>query len=251
MNTTAQPGGALSGNARGSIRMPQMPQNQKIGLGEAMMRIGTSGLGQSATGGGLGVYNAMGQTYGDIMDYNRARDMDEFAIQQEQALEQQRRLDLQRKMEQEAKPEIDPEDEQAVAMANAQIETMEIILEGLKEGGLTGFYDGTAGKWADRLGISDWWSGSNEGSKRAYLRQLLQEFKVDQTLTKVALTKGAISNQEMNLFMSPFPSIALDNEGAWIPQIERRLEIAKKIQAAVSGGSSDVDDLVNQYAPTN
>mgnify|MGYP003135050661 FL=1 len=247
MNAT-QPG-ALSGNARGSIRMPQIPQNQKIGMNEALMRIGTSGLGQSATGGGLGVYNAMGQTYGNIMDYNRAREMDEFAIQQEQALEQQRRLDLQRKLEQEAKPEIDPEKEQAVAMANAQIETMEIILEGLKKGGLTGFFDGTGQKWLDRLGIADWWSGSDEGSKRAYLRQLLQEFKVDQTLTKVALTKGAISNQEMTLFMSPFPSIALDNEGAWIPQIERRLEIAKKIQAAVAGGSSDVDDLVNQYAP--
>ena len=70
--------------------MPMYPQNQKIGLGEAMMRIGTSGLGQSATGGGLGVYNAMGQTYGNIMDYNRAREMDEYAIREAQALEQQR-----------------------------------------------------------------------------------------------------------------------------------------------------------------
>ena len=160
--------GALSGNARGSIRMPQMPQNQRINMGgEGLMRIGGAGIGASADGG-LAAINAMTNTYGDIMDYNRAREMDEYAIQEAQALEQQRRLDLQRKLEQEAKPEIDPEDEQALAMANAQIETMEIILEGLKEGGLTGFFDGTAKKWADRLGWSDWWSGTEEGSKRAF-----------------------------------------------------------------------------------
>ena len=101
-NAQSQPG-ALSGNARGSVKMPMYPQNQKIGLGEAMMRIGTSGLGQSATGGGLGVYNAMGQTYGNIMDYNRAREMDEYAAREAQALEQQRRLEVQRKLEQDAK----------------------------------------------------------------------------------------------------------------------------------------------------
>ena len=242
--------GALSGNARGSIRMPQMPQNQRINMGgEGLMRIGGNMIGASADGG-LAAINAGTNTYGDIMDYNRAREMDEYAIQEAQALEQQRRLDLQRKMEQEKqKVENDPENAESIAMADAQIETMEIILDGLEAGGLTGFFDGTAKKWADRLGWSDWWTGTDEGSKRAYLRQLLQEFKVDQTLTKTALTKGAISNQEMNLFMSPFPSIALDNEGAWIPQIKRRLEIAKKIRAAVAGDTSDLDDLVNQYAP--
>ena len=43
MNMT-QPG-ALSGNARGSVRMPQIPQNQRINMGgEGLMRIGGAGL---------------------------------------------------------------------------------------------------------------------------------------------------------------------------------------------------------------
>ena len=102
MNPTAQPGGVLSGNARGSVRMPQMPQNQRINMGgEGLMRIGGNMIGASANGG-LAALNAGTNTYGDIMDYNRAREMDEYAIQEAQALEQQRRLDLQRKLEQDA-----------------------------------------------------------------------------------------------------------------------------------------------------
>jgi hypothetical protein len=175
------------------------------------------------------------------MDYNRQREMEQYQYEQEQKLAEQRRQDLLRKMNSSGAKSGDKPDAEAVAMADYQIQTMETILEGLNEGGLTGLFDGTAKRWADRLGWTDWWTGTDEGSRRAYLRQLLQEFKVDQTLTKTAHTKGAISNQEMALFMSPFPDVALDNEGAWIPQIQKRLEIAKKIRAAVGG---DTDEYV-------
>lgn len=236
-----------TGNARGSMRQPalQMP-NQRIGLGEAMIRMGGAGM-AGASQGGLASMGAMTGAYGDIMDYNRAREMEEYNAQVAAANEEQRRRDaLAARMARSSGKKDKDADPAAVAMADAQIETMETILEGLKQGGLTGMMDGTVMKWADRLGISDWWTGSDEGSKRAYLRQLLQEFKVDQTLTKTALTKGAISNQEMNLFMSPFPDIAWDNEGAWILQIEKRLEIAKKIRAAVSSAGDDSEYIIEE-----
>ena len=236
-----------TGNARGSMRQPalQIP-NQRIGLGEAMIRMGGAGM-AGASQGGLASMGAMTDAYGGIMDYNRAREMEEYNAQVDAANEEQRRKDAlaARMARSYGKAKGSNADPTALAMADAQIATMEEILEGLRKGGLTGMMDGTVIKWADRLGISDWWTGSDEGSKRAYLRQLLQEFKVDQTLTKTALTKGAISNQEMNLFMSPFPDIALDNESVWIPQIEKRLEIAKKIRAAAAG-VNDSDYIIEE-----
>ena len=228
---------ALTGNARMSSRMPTIPDN-RIGLGEGMLRVGGAMMQGAETGQG---YSSAIDAYGNIMDYNRQADMERMQIEQARILEEQRRQDLLRKLNAKSgkKDKDDEETAAKIAQADYQIQTMESILEGLDEGGLTGLFDGTALKWADRLGITDWWTGTDEGSQRAYLRQLLQEFKVDQTLTKTAHTKGAISNQEMALFMSPFPDVALDNEGAWIPQIQKRLEIAKKIRAAVSGDTGD------------
>ena len=69
-----------TGNARGSNRMPQIPDN-RIGLGEAMMRIGGAGLGQSANGGGNAVYGSMLNQYGQIQDYNRQDDMERMKIE--------------------------------------------------------------------------------------------------------------------------------------------------------------------------
>ena len=79
-----------TGNARGSSRMPMIPDN-RIGMNEALIRIGTSGLGQSANNGALGVLNAMGGTYGDIQDYNRQADMERMQIEEARMLEEQRR----------------------------------------------------------------------------------------------------------------------------------------------------------------
>ena len=64
-----------TGNARGSNRTPMYP-SQQVGLGEAMMRIGGNVVGASQDGG-LAALQAGTQSYGDIMDYNRAREMEE------------------------------------------------------------------------------------------------------------------------------------------------------------------------------
>ena len=70
---------SATGNARGSNRMP----NQKIGLGEAMMRMGGAGLSAGAVPGGASAgYGAMLDSYGQIQDYNRAREMEAFEIEE-------------------------------------------------------------------------------------------------------------------------------------------------------------------------
>ena len=70
---------SATGNARGSSRMP----NQKIGLGEAMMRMGGAGLSAGAVPGGASAgYGAMLDSYGQIQDYNRAREMEAFEIEE-------------------------------------------------------------------------------------------------------------------------------------------------------------------------
>lgn len=221
-----------TGNRRMSTRVP----NQQIDMGsEGNIRMGGAVLG-AASQGALPALAAGTQMYGNIMDYNRQGKMAEYEQQMLRANEEAKRQQLALKMKQDAaKDAPDPAD---VVAAKNQIENMETMLAELAKGGLTGLFDGTGQRWLDRLGLADWWTGTDEGSKREYIRKMLQEFKVDQTLTKTANTKGAISNQEMNLFMSPFPSISLDNEKVWIKAINERLEIARKILASVQGDTT-------------
>ena len=68
--------------------------------------------------------------------------------------------------------------------------------------------------------------GGDEVAKNKFLEGLT----VDETLLNTARTKGAISNQEMNLFKSPLPSVTDDREKVWKPWIERRLEVLDKLE---------------------
>ena len=61
----------LTGNARGSSRMPTIPDN-RIGLGEGMLRVGGAMMQGANTGHG---YSSAIDAYGNIMDYNRHADM--------------------------------------------------------------------------------------------------------------------------------------------------------------------------------
>jgi hypothetical protein len=234
----AQPGGALSGNARGSVRMPQMPQNQKIGMGgEGLMRIGGDIIGASADGG-LAAINAGTNTYGDIMDYNRARDMDEFAIQEAQALEQQRRLDLQRKLTQEQTPETDNE---AVGMVRTGIAKMNRAKQILDENkNLTG------------LDVGSLWNrvvGKTAGNKEEAIRLFLTEIRLDSIMQRVSETKGAISNAEMALFGSQAPDMNAQ-ESVWIDWITRQLEMSQiLLNRLTTGERVDENATLNDTMP--
>ena len=69
------------------------------------------------------------------------------------------------------------------------------------------------------------------GMDEAAANKILQGLTVSETLLNTALTKGAISNMEMQLFKSPIPSLTDDREKVWKPWIEKRLEVLAKMEA--------------------
>lgn len=69
------------------------------------------------------------------------------------------------------------------------------------------------------------------GGDQAAANKFLQGLKVDQTLLNTAQTKGAISNQEMNLFASPIPSLTDDREKVWKPYLAARMPVLQKLKA--------------------
>lgn len=224
MNMT-QPG-ALSGNARGSIRMPQMPQNQRINMGgEGLMRIGGNMIGASADGG-LAAINAGTNTYGDIMDYNRAREMDEYAIQEAQALEQQRRLDLQRKLEREQTKENEP-DVEGAAKALVNLQTAQEVLQGFDDfNDVVGWKSMITRKW-DQL----------KDNQRENIRLKIETLKVDRVLANIAQTKGAISEREMDIFMSDQPSW-LAGEEIWRNWINDYIAALRVMHTNLANGTT-------------
>lgn len=73
----------ITGNARGSMKPPaalSIP-NQRIPMGEALMRIGGAGVAASGQGG-LAAIGAATNAYGQVQDANRQAEMEAFAIEE-------------------------------------------------------------------------------------------------------------------------------------------------------------------------
>lgn len=243
-----------TGNARGSSRMPTIPNN-RINMGtEGLMRIGGAMMG-GARDGALAGYSAGLDAYGGIQDYNRDREMEEYKLEEERRLAEQRRQDLLRKMNSTKKTEDEPE-----KADDTEIARLEGLLSDLKnDPNLTGPIAGGIGNKLDRSGFGD--------PKRAAKRLILSELQVNATLAYTAQTKGAITDREMALFQTPVPKLT-DDEQVWIDWLEPQLAILKQLQqngitdeAAKQQGlppsnngstpEPTVDDLVNQYDPQN
>jgi len=224
---------SATGNARGSSRMP----NQKIGLGEAMMRMGGATMAASSQGALAGL-GAMSDSYGQIQDYNRAREMEAFEIE-----EARRKAIADRQARAQAaaaKADKGDPSENLIGM-QASYDQMSEALTALKKDNLTGPFAGRLGAWLDASGLSDYYNGNDEGAKRAYMRSILANIQVDDTLLKTANTKGAISDKEMDLFKSPLPKIT-DDEGLWRLYITERMDVLSKVIAFERGQSSGAGD---------
>ena len=68
------------------------------------------------------------------------------------------------------------------------------------------------------------------GMSEAAANKTLQGLTVSETLLNTALTKGAISNAEMQLFKSPIPALTDDREAVWKPWIQERLKVLRKME---------------------
>lgn len=84
--------------------------------------------------------------------------------------------------------------------------------------------------------IKGLWDSSGMGDPaRAAFRLQLKEIIVNDTLLKTAMTKGAISNQEMALFQQGIPSMNED-EQVWITWITARKQNIEAIQRRIANG---------------
>ena len=95
------------------------------------------------------------------------------------------------------------------------------------QGGVTGFFDGFLMKPIDTL----------TGSKDEVTRMLLSKLRVDDALLRIAQTKGAISNKEMDLFLSPAPD-DMKQENVWIAWIEQREEALRNVRRRLASGDT-------------
>ena len=80
------------------------------------------------------------------------------------------------------------------------------------------------------------------GDEDAARRLILSKVKVDDALLRVAHTKGAISNAEMKLFLSPAPKNWQD-EKIWESWLLERVDALENIQARLTTGQQVPDDM--------
>ena len=216
----------LTGNARGSSRTPTYP-SQQIGLGEGLMRIGGNIVGASQDGG-LAAFQAGTQSYGDIMDYNRQRELEQYQYEQEQKLAEQRRQDLLRKMNSTGAGggSGDPEAVGEVRSAIAKLQSARDMFTQDPDSSLTGF------NWT---AIASRLTGRAVGNEDEAKRLFLQEVRLDSVMQRVAQTKGAISNAAMQLFASQAPTLD-SNDVVWKAWLDRQLLLQKKILNRLQNG---------------
>lgn len=215
----------LTGNARGSSRMPTIPDN-RIGLGEGMLRVGGAMMQGANTGQG---YSSAIDAYGNIMDYNRQADMERMQIEQARILEEQRRQDLLRKMNA-TKAKAKKGDAESAAKALVSLQNAQDVLDGFdRRDNVVGWGSFFVRGW-DKL----------TGDERENLRLKIETMKVDRVLANIAQTKGAISEKEMDIFMSDQPSW-LDGEEIWRKWITDYMAAIRVMHTNLANGTTVED----------
>lgn len=183
---------AATGNARQSSRMPVIPNNNIQMNTEGLMRIGGAMMDGALDGRG---FSAGVDEYGNIMDYNRAQDMERYQAEETRRLEEQRRKDLLRKMGA-AKAKSKKGEVEAAAKALVSLQNAQDVLDGFdRRDGIVGWQSFFLRGW-DQM----------TGDERENVRLKIESMKVDRVLANIAQTKGAISEKEMDIFMSDQPS---------------------------------------------
>ena len=194
---------------------------EDIGLSEMLIRIGGAGQANGHLGGNRQIADATGM-YGNIMDYNRGQALAKYKTDATTAKANAKQIRA---------------DQDYLGNIDQSLGDMDKALAGLKSvdgnifTGVTGLWDGTVGSFLDSM----------TGDPKATTRLLLQKLKVDDTLLRIAQTKGAISNKEMDLFMSPAPKVGFDNEEIWKTWINERKVALQRIKSRLTGNMQVVN----------
>lgn len=211
-NTELSNDGALStpgftGNTRSQSAL-SLPPTYKIPFNERMMRMGGAGLSM----GGEGAQKQLGAMF------NASADVDQF--------NRETSIDLYNKaLEAQAKKQKDfGDDADTILKYDQTLAKFDKGLGYVQGEGLTGPWDGFVKGFLDKVG----------GNENAAKRLLLEELKVDDILIRIAQTKGAISNKEMEIFARPAPSVRLDDEKTWRKWITDKSEAMRVVRNRIA-----------------
>jgi hypothetical protein len=229
-------------NARNSYNMPPIPNNQIDMMSEGLIRMGGAGLG-TAEDGPLAQWSAMTGAYGDIKDYNRAREMEQYQAEEARMLEEQRRQDLLRKMNA-TQAKAKKGDSESAAKTLVALQNAQDVLDGFdRRDNVVGWGSFFVRGW-DKL----------TGDERENLRLKIETMKVDRVLANIAQTKGAISEKEMDIFMSDQPSW-LDGEEIWRKWITDYMAAIRVMHTNLANGTTvengaSMNTLTTQSSPS-
>lgn len=223
--------GPKTSNARGSM-MPQM----LVDRNEALIRIGGAMYSGALKGDGIG---AATQEYGRIQDENReqSRKMAEA--------EQKRQMELARLRAARAgggKSGSKGSGGKGAGELRFGISKLNTALDLIKssEGSLTGW---------NPSAIFSRFIGKTVGNEEEAQRLFLNEIGLDQIMTRVAETKGAISNAEMALFGRQVPQLG-SQEIVWERWLQRQIQMSEVLLNRLeNGGSVDPNAPLSETMP--
>lgn len=202
--------GPKTSNMRGSM-MPDM----LIDRNEALIRIGGRMYGGALQGDGI---SAATDEYGKIQDANRATAMEKYKTDQAQKLAMAK-----------AAAKGKGTDTKTLTGMTAQMDSYQRALQAIADSRAAGGnLTGVGGMFKSLL---DNFTGDEDGARRL----ILSKVKVDDALMRVAHTKGAISNAEMKLFLSPAPKNWQD-EKIWESWLNERVDALRTVQNRLATG---------------
>ena len=215
-----------TGNARGS----QMGYG-KANTAEMLMRVGGAMQANAVNGYGAAM-GAASNEYGKIQDQRRAADT--------AAYEAQEKKDAAKRL---AEAKVRAAGAKAggkggkAAAANAKaLSGVNDAMYGMQQGldaiaasrAAGGNLTGIGGIFK---GLIDNFTGDADANRRLTLSRL----KVNDALLRTAETKGAISNSEMKLFLSPAPT-NMQDEQVWVDWLNQRMAALQRVQERLNGG---------------
>ena len=205
-----------SGPKTSNMRGSDMP-NMLIDRNEALIRIGGRMYGGALKGDGI---SAATDEYGKIQDANRKTAMEKYKADQAQKLAMAKAA---------SKGKTSDDINKAINDTNMQMDSYQRALQAIADSRAAGGnLTGVGGMFKSFL---DNFTGDEDGARRL----ILSKVKVDDALLRVAHTKGAISNAEMKLFLSPAPKNWQD-EAIWEQWILDRMNALQNIQNRLTTG---------------
>ena len=217
--------GTTTSNKRDNTGL-SVPKN-RINLAEGLIRVGGAITGASGKGA-LAAIGAGTTAFGGIADENRALEMAQYeADQAAYESEEGRKISrMQARGLSAAQQKNAYTTEQAIAKSAASVGRYDSLINDLTSAGnnVSGWLDGTVGSFIDKA----------TGNPNANLRLRMQQVRVDEALKNVAETKGAISDREMTLFLSPMPTMT-DSEEVWIDWMTMQRNLASVLNTRLSG----------------